>query len=514
MKTHETRIFRNYAALILSLLLLLVMPAVVQAQFMFTTNNDGSLNIYQYTGSGGAVSIPGTTNGLQVTSIGAAAFYGCTGLTSVTIPNTVTSIGLGAFLYCSKLTSATIGTNVTSIGIEAFCYCSSLTSITVAALNPAYSSVDGVLFDKSQTTLIQYPVGKTGAYTIPNTVASIGELAFGTCLSLTCVTMPNSVTNIGDDAFAQCTSLTNVTIGTNVTIIGTNAFSFCTSLTNITIPGSVISIESQAFSYCTSLTNITVAALNFAYSSAAGVLFDKSQTTLIQFPCGKAGAYTVPDSVTNIGGGAFIDCDLTSITIPKGVASIGDEAFEQCTSLTNITIPDSVITIGSWAFAYCTNLISVTIGTNVTCIEDEAFDQCSSLTTVTIPNSVTNIGSYAFEECTKLTGVYFQGNAPGPANDTSVFDADNNPTAYYLAGSTGWTATFDGILTALWTPPALGITTVSSLPVVVWPASATNYVLQMTTNLTSGNWVTVTNGILFNAVQITNAPGTAFFRLQ
>jgi BspA type Leucine rich repeat region (6 copies) len=295
MKTHRT--IAGWLIL-LPLLLLLTLPAVVQAQFNYTANN-GTITITGYTGSGGAVIIPDNIFGLPVTSIGSGAFQYCNSLTSVTIPNSVTSIGSSAFQHCASLTSVTIPNSVTSIGDWAFYGCPSLTTITVDVLNSVYSSVAGVLFDKSKTTLIQYPEGKTGSYTITNSVTSIGDQAFSVCSSLTSVTIPNSVTNLGSHAFFFCTSLTSVTIGNSVTSIRDNAFDSCTSLTNVTIGNSVTNIGYMAFSLCSSLTSVTI-----------------------------------PNSVTSIGYGAFAGCSLTSITIPDSVTSIGSSAFAGCTSLT------------------------------------------------------------------------------------------------------------------------------------------------------------------------------------
>src|ERR1019366_6659139 len=156
--------------------LLLALPAVVHAQFTFTTNS-GAITITGYTG-GGAVVIPSTTNGWPVTSIGDWAFASCTSLTSLTIPNSVTTIGSGAFAYCTSLTNITIGSSVTSIEYSPFGDCTSLLAIMVDALNPAYSSVAGVLFNKSTNTLIQCPRGISGAYTIPNSVTNIRDWAF------------------------------------------------------------------------------------------------------------------------------------------------------------------------------------------------------------------------------------------------------------------------------------------------------------------------------------------------
>ena len=144
------------------------------------------------------------------------------------------------------------------------------------------------------------------------------------------------------------------------------------------------------------------------------------------------------------------------------------------------------------------------------------FSYCSSLTSVTIPNSVTSIGDHAFYSCSSLTNIFFEGNAPTPTNDTSVFEYDPNATAYYLQGAKGWGATFDGIPTSaiLPPPPALGISTYGSQPAVFFPAATgTNFVLQMSTNLASSNWMTVSNGVPISGLIITNPPSNAFFRL-
>ena len=261
----------------------------------------------------------------SVTSIGEYAFYDCTSLTSVTIPDSVTSIGDGAFYDCTSLTSVTIPDSVTSIGWHAFDGCTSLTGIWVAEGNSHYASdASGVLFNKDKTTLVQCP-GAFAAYTIPNSVTSIGADAFSYCRSLTSVTIPDSVTSIGESSFYKCTSLTSVTIPDSVTSIGYKAFGSCESLTSVTIPDSVTSIGDGAFSCCTSLTSVTI-----------------------------------PNSVTSIGDSAFYDCtSLTSVTIPNSVTIIGVAAFSCCTSLTSVTIPDSVTIIGGSAFFDCDNLTDV-----------------------------------------------------------------------------------------------------------------------------------------------------------
>ncbi len=257
--------------------------------------------------------IPKSINGCPVKNIGDYAFYDCTGLTSVTIPNSVTSIGYRAFAYSNFLKSITIPDSVTNIGDGAFSDCTELTSITIG-----------------------------------NSVTSIGNSAFWGCERLTSITIPNSVTNIGEYAFNYCSGLTSVTIGNSVTSIGNYAFSGCVGLTSVTIPNSVTSIGDSAFGGCSGLTSVTIG--NSVTSIGSGAFSGCTELTSI----------TIPNGVTSIGNSAFFDCTgLTRITIPNSVTNIGNSAFSSCGGLTSITIPNGVTSIGEGAFFDCWGLKKV-----------------------------------------------------------------------------------------------------------------------------------------------------------
>ena len=446
MKTKRKNIFKSLLALTLALIMVLGVAPISELAgvdwaslfapkaeaaerktydiYTYEVSKDGTIIITGCVESTkGAITIPSEIDGKSVTSIGGKAFWGCTGLTSIIIPDSVTSIGGKAFCVCSGLTSITIPDSVTSIGYGAFDGCSGLTSITIP--NSVTSIGRETFQDCSGLTSITIPNSVTSigddafedcrsltSITIGNSVTSIGDRAFDGCSGLTSITIPNSVTSIGYLAFGGCHSLTSVTIPDSVTSIGGCAFSCCSSLTSITISNSVTSIGSCAFGECRSLTSINVASDNNYYSSNNGILFNKKKTELIRFPSRKSQtSYTIPNSVTSIGSEAFYGCTgLTSITIPNSVTSIGDLAFYDCTGLTSITIPNSVTSIGYWTFDGCSSLTSITIPDGVTSIGDMDFGGCSGLTSITIPNSVTSIGDSAFYGCTGLKDVYYTGS--------------------------------------------------------------------------------------------------------
>ena len=341
--------------------------------------------------------------------IGNSAFWLCSSLTNINIPNSVTNIGDAAFSGCSSLTNINIPNGVTNIGDIAFSGCNSLTKIKIPSSvvyvngytflgwngdlhneSKAFIYEHQVLFNKDKTTLIAYR-SKEKNYIIPNSVTNIGNAAFSGCSSLTRINIPNSVTNIGNEAFECCSSLTKINIPNSVTNIGKRAFLLCRSLTKINIPNSVTNIGDEAFSGCSSLTKINIpnSVTNIGYNA----FYDCRSLTNIN----------IPDGVTNIRDNAFSDCcSLTNINIPNGVTNIGDYAFYDCELLTNMNIPNSVTTIGEGAFSNCHSFTSINIPNSVTTIGKYAFCCCHSLTSINIPNSVTTIEKGAFQHCDKI----------------------------------------------------------------------------------------------------------------
>lgn len=333
-----------------------------------------SIDLYAFSGCSALTSI---TIPDSVTNISGNAFYGCSALASVTIPASVTSIGDGAFTECSALTSLTISDGVTSIGDSAFSDCGALTSVT-----------------------------------IPASVTSMDRNVFYNCGALTDVTFSNGAVSVSAGMFRDCAALRRVTIPASVTGIGDKAFYGCGALTSVSIDANVTSIGDGVFGNCGALTEIQVAGTNPNYVSLEGVLYNRSQSVLLQYPAGKQEAsFAIPASVTHVGGNAFSGCAaLTNVTIPTSVTSIGDEAFYGCGALADVTLPDGLASIGSYAFRGCEGLTSVTIPDSVTSIGNGVFGSCTSLKRVSIGSGVRTIAIGAFSNCAALERVTIGGN--------------------------------------------------------------------------------------------------------
>ena len=443
---------------------------------------DESTNIVIYADGGGSVINKNTKGSIdlnevwshsggsgthyQVITIGEGAFSGCSGLTSITIPNSVTTIWYYAFEGCSGLTSVTIPNGVTSIEYETFKNCSGLTSVTIpnSVTSIGFSAFSGCsgltsIEIPNSVTNIEYETFKNcsglTSVTIPNSVTSIGGFAFYGCSGLTSIEIPNSVTTIEDYTFNNCSGLTSVTIPNSVTSIGYSAFYGCSGLTSVTIPNSVTSIDILAFSGCSGLTSIEIS--NSLTKIEDCTFFECSGLTSIE----------IPNSVTRIGNGAFWGCSgLTSVTIPNSVTSIWSGAFGGCSGLTSVTIPNSVTSIDNYAFYGSTGLTSIIvesgntvydsrnncnaiietatntlivgckntyIPSSVTSIGYVAFSSCSGLTSITIPNSVTSIGYSAFSGCSGLTSIISY-ITDVFHTESGVFDGCDNATLYVPKG--------------------------------------------------------------------------------
>ena len=312
----------------------------------------------------------------SVTSIGEEAFLGCSSLTSLNIPNSVTSIGCSAFAFCESLTSITIPESVTSIGKQAFVGCTGELIINCNILD-GEEDKEMITFAPSKTPKIiyYYPFSSTHftKIVIGEGVTKIGNYTFYDCSSLTSITIPESVKSIGESAFKGCSSLTSITIPNSVTSIGYAAFRGCSSLKSVKV----------ANKYCYDYFKDNVANIAFygANASADGrcIIVNGELQRFI----GKGiTEYTIPESVTSIGSGAFAGCSslpvidniryadtylieavdksLTSYSIKEGTRLIGGSAFNDCSSLTSITIPNSVTSFGDYAFHDCDSLTSIT----------------------------------------------------------------------------------------------------------------------------------------------------------
>lgn len=472
--------------------------------YEYTVNPDGiSVSITGYTGSGGDITIPDNLDGKTVTKIninafrynttlksvtlsnnitylGAQSFEKCTNLENVVLSNSLEEIDVGAFRNCSKLKSIdlpgslrtinnsafaysglieiTIPANVDLIDTLAFGICNDLINIKVSESNANYKSVDGVLFNKSGTELLQHPNGKIStSYTIPDgiievgqsafshnqlleevifpnslttiltyafsscselkninipsNVTSIGDSAFGLCKSFTSLILPDSVESIGRSTFYGCDSITSITLSNNLTNIGENAFSCCSGFNNITIPASVENIGSGAFSICFYLTEIIVDEGNQYYKSIDGALFDYNVTNLILcLNDPERSSYEIPVGVLTISDGAFDHCVfLDNIIIPNTVTTIANGAFERC-NVETINIPASVTSMAESTFEHCTELKEINVDTNnpyFSDIDGVLFNKAgtrllqytlgSEEVSYTVPDGVTKIVSSAFQ---------------------------------------------------------------------------------------------------------------------
>ena len=340
--------------------------------------------------------------------ISGSAFYNCSNLSSITIPNSVTSIGSSAFYGCSGLTKVNYLGNVDKwVKID----------FNSPNSNPTYYAKD-LYINNELLTDVKI-----------TTADSIKDYAFNNCQSIKSAEIGSSVTSIGKYAFSSCSGLTSVTIGESVTSIGSEAFYGCSGLT------SVVWNAKNCEDFSSYLYSPFYNQFYNIHSNIKSFTFGNEVEHIPAYLCHEMSnlkTITIPNSVTSIGDGAFEGCSaLTSVTIGESVTSISNGAFGGCSGLTSVTIPNSVTSIGSRAFRGCSGLTSVTIGESVTSISNGAFYNCSGLTSVTIGESVTSIGDDAFYNCSGLTKVNYLGSVDKWVEiDFYSSSFASNPTSY------------------------------------------------------------------------------------
>ena len=437
MKSTPKRIL----SLFMSLLMLLSVTsgltftsfAAADVSFEYTENDDGTINITGFTAgedSTGNLDIPSKIDGKTVTGIDDSVLNGY--YESVTIPGTITS----------------------ELSYSTFVNLYELKMITVNENNPAYSSVDGVLFNKDITVLIRCPIGKTGILAIPDGVKHFADNALYWCPSLAEITIPSSLERSDGNGnyyltgydFYNCSSLERITVDENnkdfassaggellnknkteliccpktkagtysisegITKVEMNAFSDCNSITEIVIPSSLTDIDygGYTFSRCDNLKKITVEANNEYFSSVDGVLYSKDKSVLITYPKNKD-LIVIPDFVREIGARAFEDRNnLTDIIIPDTVTKIGDEAFNGCDNLSQISFPSGLTSIGCDVFGYTAYYYDENNWENGCLYLDNYlldYENNNGAESVSIKDSTVLIADYAFDGENEITQI-------------------------------------------------------------------------------------------------------------
>jgi len=341
---------------------------------------------------------------------------------SLKLPSNLVSIGYLACYFCWNLSGQiSIPTTVKNITDYAFYGCYQLTAFSVSSTNTRYSTVNGVLFNKLQDTLLMYPNAKVATYSIPATVKHVYKSAFENAWAMTGLTIPSSVLSVGTYSFCNCSGITgNLTLPESMQYLEDGAFSSCYNLTGIiSIPSTMKDLGNYCFFECNYVQSFNVSSTNANYSSNNGALYSKKQDTLFICPAKKLGTFTIPSTVRLIGSHAFYKCNALTgnLQIPKLVDYIGYYNFYGCDNLSSYSVESgNTFFTSNNETLYSLNMDrliaspalksgSFTIPETVKSIDPNAFNNCALLTgTMHIPAEVSSIGQYAFYGCKSLTG--------------------------------------------------------------------------------------------------------------
>ncbi|MBP5341717.1 MAG: leucine-rich repeat domain-containing protein [Bacteroidales bacterium] len=403
---------------------------VLSNYYLHNTPYSGSIVIPQTVEDGGIT--------YTVTALAESAFESCTTMTSLTLPPTIRSIGSHCFYNCT-FTTLQLPDSLHRIDDHAFLYSSisslhlpacfegygectfwarNLMSITVDEANPHFRSIDGWLYSKDSLTLCIVPSGETGAVAVPQFVQHLDKMAFGFCSYITSVTLPEGVVSIGDFAFNCCATVDGIVVPSTVTHIGVCPFSYCPQMNNLSIANGNSHYVMDGL---------------MVYSAGYDTLVSchKSGTTVILNPNVKVlGGFEnntwlrnidIPSTVTDITENCFNGCQITTITLPAHMKSIGRKAFSENDRLTSVTMPQTLLSMGQGAFEHCYALTSIVIPDSLHIIPKEAFNSCIRLSSITWNNDVEEIGDYAFWALSQLSSTHIT-NLDLPASLRKVGD--------------------------------------------------------------------------------------------
>ncbi len=330
-------------------------------------SRDGKTLVYFPSGRGGTYDIPE-----GVTAISVYAFQGNGSLEGLTLPEGITVLPTGTFSAMRALKTLTLPASLQSIEDWSMPIGEAFQTVTVREGNSQYQSIDGVLFSRDGKTLLYYPSGRQGDYTVPEGTLFLAGGAFASAFGLQSIALPEGITSLPDYFFSSATHLEKVYL-----------------------PASLVKLGESALPAYGTLRRVEVAAGNPVYKDIDGVLFQG--TALILYPPAHGSSYDVPPGTTAIGNYAFEGRDmLQTVTIPRSVTELSEGMFSSCTSLLRVSLPITLQKIGKRAFANCIALSGITLPPGLTEVGDWAFYNCPSLGGVTVPNGVTKLGINVF----------------------------------------------------------------------------------------------------------------------